>query len=145
MEIEISRDLRSFKTKDIGNFSLKEAGFIAVGFAAFFATYKLTGSKEFAFVPMGVVLAFGFLKPCGLSLWQFLRTVMMELISPMVYVYDNDFVYDYDDIYKKYKSDEDTPPEKRYILPDVSVIQEELSEGQPPVKRSKEEKALIIS
>jgi hypothetical protein len=69
---------------------------------------------------------------------------MLELMSPMVYVYDNDFVYDYDEIYEKYKSDEDTPPEKRYVLPDVSVIQGELAEGQPPVKRSKEEKDLII-
>ena len=30
MEVQISQDIRKYKTKDIGNFSFKEAGFVAV-------------------------------------------------------------------------------------------------------------------
>ena len=42
MEIQITQDIRKYKTKDIGNFSLKEAGFLATGIGLGFLVYKIT-------------------------------------------------------------------------------------------------------
>ena len=99
MEIQISQDIRKYKTKDIGNFSLAEAGFIAVGCGAGFLVYKLTGNYEYAIPPTGIILAFGFLKPYGMSLPQFLKTVVKEtMLSPRIYINESDFEYDPDDI-----------------------------------------------
>mgnify|MGYP002707313426 CR=1 FL=1 len=63
MEVQISQDIRKYKTKDIGNFSFKEAGFVAVGLAAAFLTYKLAGDVSIAFIPLAIVLIIGFFKP----------------------------------------------------------------------------------
>lgn len=60
MEILIGQDIRKYKTKDIGNFSFKEAAFLAAGAAVGFLTYKLTGSIEIAIPPAGLILFFGF-------------------------------------------------------------------------------------
>ncbi len=59
MEILIGQDIRKYKTKDIGNFSFKEAAFLAAGAAVGFLTYKLTGSIEIAIPPAGLILFFG--------------------------------------------------------------------------------------
>lgn len=40
MEVQISQDIRKYKTKDIGNFSFKEAGFVAVGLAAAWKMFR---------------------------------------------------------------------------------------------------------
>lgn len=96
MEIKISQDLRKFKTKDIGNFSLKEAGYLALGVGSAFITYKLTeGSLELAFIPMAIILVIGFFKPFGLTFFEFTRTVLQEnLFSPRQYIWETDFEYD---------------------------------------------------
>ena len=96
MEIKISQDLRKFKTKDIGNFSLKEAGYITLALGSGFAVYKLTeGSLELALVPVTIILIIGFFKPFGLSFFEFARTVLLEnLFSPRQYIWETDHEYD---------------------------------------------------
>lgn len=166
MEIQIAQDIRKYKTKDIGNFSLKEAGFLAVGIGLGFLVYKLTGSYEYAIPPTGVVLAFGFLKPYGMTLPQFFKTVAKEMFfSPKIYINESDFEYDPDDIEfeeiqrenindgitglnklaEKYGSDEEPLPliessEKVPISAEWSVIQ-----TNTPVKYTKEETARILT
>lgn len=104
MEIRISQDIRKFKTKDIGNFSFKEAGFLALGVGAGALTYKFAGgSLELALVPTAIILIIGFFKPFGLSFFQFVRTVLKEnLLTPRTYVWETDFEYDkeeFDELY----------------------------------------------
>lgn len=96
MEIPITKDIRKFKTKDIGNFSLKQAGVIALGLGVGFITYKLSSSIETAVIPLGIILILGFFKPYGMSCLQFIKTVGMEKLSPLVYINETDFVYDLD-------------------------------------------------
>ena len=96
MEIPITKDIRKFKTKDIGNFSLKQAGVIALGLGVGFITYTLSSSIETAVIPLGIILILGFFKPYGMSCIQFIKTVGMEKLSPPVYINETDFVYDLD-------------------------------------------------
>lgn len=98
MEINISQDIRKYKTKDVGNFSFKEAGFLAIGFGLAFITYKLTNSLELAIPPFGVVAVFAFLKPYGMTFWQFLMTVGKEKLVPAVLINETDFVYDLEEL-----------------------------------------------
>lgn len=105
MEIRINKDIRRFKTKDIGAFSFKEAGFTVGACAAGYGTYFLLtqfnpemtieDSVPVALIPMALILAFGFLKPYGLTMAQFMRTYFMEyFMSPQIYVWENDFEFD---------------------------------------------------
>ena len=103
MDIPISQDIRKYKTKDIGNFSFKEAGFIVIGFGLAFITYKLTGdSLELAFLPLIIVLALAFLKPYGMSCIQFLRIFIREKMLPSVFINETDFEYDMDKLEAEY-------------------------------------------
>jgi len=166
MEIQISQDIRKYKSKDIGNFSLKEAGFIAAGCGAGFLAYYLTKSYEAAIPPLGIILAFGFLKPYGMTLPQFLNTAAKEMfLSPRIYINESDFEYDPDDIefeeiqresindgitglnelIKKYDSDEEPLPliesgEEIPISAEWHVIQ-----TNAPVKYTKEETERILT
>ena len=98
MEIQIAQDIRKYKTKDIGNFSFKEAGFLALGCGAGFLTYKLTNNYETALIPTVLIIAFGFFKPFGMTIPQFLNTVLKETIfSPRVYINESDFEYNPED------------------------------------------------
>ena len=100
MDIQISQDIRKFKTKDLGNFNFKEIGFIAMAAAVGVAAYKFLNlsidESAFCAVP---VLIFGFLKPFGLSFWQFFRTfITEEFLAPRSYYNETDFVYDPDEL-----------------------------------------------
>lgn len=103
MEINISQDIRKYKTKDVGNFSFKEAGFLAIGFGLSFLTYKLANSLEAAIFPFAIVAIFAFLKPYGMTFWQFLRTVGKEKLVPRVLINETDFVYNMDELREEYK------------------------------------------
>lgn len=106
MEINISQDIRKYKTKDIGNFSFKEAGFLVLGFGLGFATYKLSGdSLEMAIIPFLLVAVFTFLKPYGMSCWQFIRIVFREKIIPATLINETDFVYDMEEVATEYGSE----------------------------------------
>lgn len=102
MEVKISQDIRKYKTKDIGNFSFREAGYIAIGAGLAVLTYTLTGSFEIAIAPMGVVCVLAFFKPFGLSFIQFIRTFIKERVTTQVYINETDFEYDpneFDELY----------------------------------------------
>ena len=97
MDIQIGQDIRKYKTKDIGNFSFKEAGFLAAGVAAAYVVYRLTNSMEYAIPPMGIICIFGFFKPYGMSFWTFLRTVLKEKLTTQCYINETDFEYSFEE------------------------------------------------
>lgn len=102
LEIPIIQDIRKFKTKDIGNFSFKEAGFIVLAVGSAFITYKIAGSLEIALIPLALILIAGFFKPFGLTFVQFLRTVVKEQFTPRTYICETDFEYDADEFDELY-------------------------------------------
>ena len=133
MEIRISQDIRKFKTKDIGNFSFKEAGFLAAGLAIGFLVYRLTRSIEWAIPPAAIILIVGFFKPYGMSFMQFLRTVVKEKLTVQCYINETDFEYNCEEFKKLYGED--------VVIPTgTDVIQ-----TSTPVKISKEDRQRIIS
>ncbi len=105
MEVKISQDIRKYKTKDIGNFSFAEAGYLAAAAVVGFGVYKLSGSMELAIFPAGVILIFGFFKPYGMSAWQFIRTVLKENLSTQCYINETDFEYNADEFSELYGED----------------------------------------
>ena len=103
MEIQIGQDIRKYKTKDIGNFSFKEAAFLAVGVAVGYGAYKLSGGiMEAAIFPAGIIMMFGFFKPYGMTCMQFIKTVLAENLTPQCYINETDFEYDEDEVKKAY-------------------------------------------
>lgn len=135
MEIPISQDIRKYKTKDIGNFSFKEAGYIVLGIGVAIITYKLLNSIEAALIPLMIVIAFGFLKPYGMTCIQFLRTVGKEKITPPTYIFETDFVYDLNEIKEEYGD------EYNVVIPDTLIQSKSANNTQ---QRSKFEQDLII-
>ena len=104
MEIKIGQDLRKFKTKDVGVFSFKEAGYIVAAIGAGFGVYKFSaGNFELALIPVTIILIIGFFKPFGLSFFQFVRTVLQEnLFSPRQYIWETDYEYNPNEYEKLY-------------------------------------------
>ncbi len=105
MELKFSSDIRKFKTKDVGAFSFKEAGFIALAGASALGMWWLqksmgTTPQVALCVPIpAIILAIGFVKPFGMTFIQFLRTVFLEwFIEPKVYIWESDYVYDLDEL-----------------------------------------------
>lgn len=97
MKVRIPNDIRKYKTKDIGNFSFKEIGFIIVAVLIIIAGFKFFGSLEVGLIPAAIVLAFGFLKPAGMPLLQYIQTVGREKTSPKTYGYESEFSFDDED------------------------------------------------
>ena len=172
MEIPIAQDIRKYKTKGIGNFSFAEAGFLALGFGAGFLTYKLTNDYETAILPAGLIIAFGFFKPFGMSIPQFLNTVIKEsMLTPRVYINESDFEYDTEDAdFEKFqrenindgvnKLNKIIADEEEYYGEDLSDKKlQPIEDGEQvpisaewdviqttaPVKYTKEEKARILT
>ena len=102
MEIKINKDIRKYKTKDIGNFSFKETGFIALGVGLAYVTYKFTNNINIAIAPMLLVLVVGFFRPFGMTFIQFLRTVVKDNVTPQVYYYETDNQYNPDELERLY-------------------------------------------
>ncbi len=131
MDIQIGQDIRKFKTKDIGNLSFKEAGFLAVGVGLGALVYKMTGSMEYAIPPVGIVCIFGFFKPYGMSFWTFMRTVLKENLSVQCYINETDFEYNPEEFPELYGED--------VVIPaDWDVIQ-----TNSPAKINKKDKQRI--
>jgi hypothetical protein len=104
MEVQITQDIRKYKPKDLGPFSLREVGFLIVAGAIGLASYKfLKTGIQTSVIIAAPVLAFGFLKPFGLTLFQFLKTIIKEeFFSPREYYNETDFEYDpneFDELY----------------------------------------------
>lgn len=121
MEIQITQDIRKFKTKDIGNFSFKEAGFLALGAGAAFLTYKLTNSFDLCIVPIFIVVVVAFFKPFGLTFIQFTRTVLKESLSPQTYINETDFTYEPDEFDELYEEDIAIPENWNTVIQTESV------------------------
>lgn len=89
MEVKISRDIRTYKQRDIGPFTFKEFGWIVLGIGAGVLTWYISKSVEIAIAPMLLILVFGFFKPCKMTTWQFLKTVGRDTLTPRVYVWES--------------------------------------------------------
>lgn len=100
MEIEINQDIRKFKVKDIGPFSFKQAGFLALGGGVGYLLYSATNTLEMAIIPAALIAAFGFLKPFGMSFMQAMKLLIKESTIPPFYEYEADYVYDEKDVEK---------------------------------------------
>lgn len=135
MEIPIVQDIRKYKTKDIGNFSFKEAGFIALGIGSAFVTYKFIDSLETALVPLALILIAGFFRPFGLTFFQFLRTVVKEQFTPRTYIWETDFEYNADEFDKLYG-------EHIKVSTEWNVIQTNTTANNKSINKS--DKCLII-
>lgn len=123
MELKFSSDIRKFKTKDVGNFSFKEAGFIALGCVTAIGMWWLQKNVMHIEPNVGlcipipaIILAFGFVKPFGMTFYQFIRTVVMEwVIEPKVYIWESDVEFDLDEM--KLSEDE----KQLYLLSDENI------------------------
>lgn len=108
MKIDINKDIRDYKVKDIGPFTIKE--FISVliavilGYSVFALMKKMgweisvTSGNDLMFLPMilaaAIPLIFGFYKPHGISMWTYIKTLFNEnIVSPKVRTYGCDFDY----------------------------------------------------
>lgn len=152
MELKISKDIRTFKTKDVGMFSFKEAGYIAVAgilaYGGYIVEKNVLNFEEinvFLLVPLPlIVLCVGFLKPFGLTFPQFVRTVFLEwVVDPKIYVWESDFVYDLDgdNLAKDDKGRRRTltDTEKQLYLMQDEVITEPLSKNRKELKAMERE------
>lgn len=103
MEINISQDIRKFKTKDIGNFSFKEAGYIAIGAGLAFGLYSINGNNvPTAMIPFIISAMVGFLKPFGMSFLSFLKLMIKDMARQPVYINETDFEYEPDNVKEIY-------------------------------------------
>ena len=134
MEIPVTKDIRKFKTKDVGNFSFAEAGFIAGAGAIGFLLYKLTGNIYIAVPPAAIILVFGFFKPFGLSFWTFIKTFVKErFLTPQFLPNESDFVYD-EECFEPYKNEYDID----FV---ISAIQADVANGN--IRRDKSDLAQL--
>lgn len=157
MELQISSDIRKFKTKDVGVFSFAEAGFLALAGGAGYAMYYLEMNvwhfekmNTGLMLPLpAIFLCFGFLKPFGMSFLQFLRTVFREWVTdPKVYIWESDFVYDLDgddlaldeEGHKRHLTD----TEKQLYLMSDEVVTTPLPKGKEGKKMLREMQSHII-
>ncbi len=149
MEIVVNQDIRKFKTKDIGNFSFKEVGFIvaaaALGYGVYYIEKKILMMENLDVAPIVLVamipLIIGFFKPQGMTFWQFLNTVVKEnMIEPKIYIWESDFIPDMDKYGEIYGEE--------YALTDERLLQlkelDRIEHGEKPPKVTKEEMDKII-
>lgn len=115
MEIVINKDIRKIKNKDILGMTFKEAGFAVLACAigggiALLQTKVLRIEKPnylIAIIPMAIPLAFGFLKPLGMTFWEFIKTFCVEnFFTPKTYInnleHEDEIVLDYEELLKVY-------------------------------------------
>ncbi len=150
MEIRINKDIRKFKTKDIGSFSFKEAGFAAAGMAAGYGTYMIvkyffpkTGIDEsipIALIPMTIILAFGFFKPFGMSMTQFIKTFVREyFLTPQIYVWENDYETDFEKIEDIWGEDYKYSPKRIELIASDFKEPSVLSKEEQAAKKKRQE------
>lgn len=149
MEIIVNQDIRKFKTKDIGNFSFKEIGFLVAAAGLAYGTYYLQKNifmleqvSTFPCILLAAIpLLFGFFKPQGMTFMEFLKTVVKEnMIDPKVYVWESDYFPDMNAYGDLIGEDYALTPERQ-----AQVVQMVESMGiQKSPKPSKEEQAKII-
>lgn len=128
MEIRVSRDIRTYKTKDIGNFSFKEIAWLVLGIGLGILVYLTTKSFEWCIPPIAICLVFGFLKPFKMPMTKFIKIIGKDILSPRVYYWQSDFKV----------SEEDAEDDE------LDAIQASKELEDMPVAYTKEEKALLF-
>lgn len=103
MEIFINKDIRKYKVKDVGPFTLGQVGGLTVaaimGYGVYYLEKHFLHLEEINDLQIFSILiaampgiAFGFIKPYGLSFYKFLKTVFFEnFVNPKVRIYESDF------------------------------------------------------
>ena len=115
MEVIINKDIREYKVKDIGPFSLGQFAGLAVGAAMGYGVYFLEkhylhieGINDIQIASIIVAalpgIVFGFVRPYGISFIKFLRTVFFEnFTNPKIRKYESDF--DFSKVYQLTEED----------------------------------------
>ncbi len=108
MEVFINQDIRKHKPRDIGRFSLPEAGAIAVAMVLGYTVYALERHyfgvqtpNMIEMLPIVLVvippIAFGFGKIHGLSFNKYLKTSFVEnYVNPQTRIFQSSMEFDYD-------------------------------------------------
>ena len=104
MEIKINADVSKFKPKIIGVFTGKQvAGFIAgcglaYGLYALEKYYFGEASTDTCVLPLAVCIAFTFFEPRGMTLTQYIKTVIVQkVLNPSVKVWKSDYEFTQED------------------------------------------------
>ena len=108
MEVMINKDIRSYKVKDIGPFTLPQAASLLVAGVLAYGIYwlekhmfNLNTLSDIQIISIIIMaappLVFGFVRPYGISFFAFLRTVFFEnIMSPKTRIFKSESVPDYD-------------------------------------------------
>ncbi len=106
MEVPINRDIRDYKVKDIGPFTLPQAGCVAGALINIYVIYnlekKLFNVESYNnFMVFSIFLVcvpwvfFGFINLYGLTARQFIRTAFIEqYLNPKIRIYESDFEFE---------------------------------------------------
>lgn len=106
MEVSINRDIRDYKVRDVGPFTLPQAACVAGGLINVYTVFQLE-KKLFnvetynGFMVLSIFISafpwvfFGFIHLCGLTARQFIRTALIEqCLNPQIRVYESDHEFD---------------------------------------------------
>lgn len=94
------KDIRKYKTKFVGMFTLQQAILFIVGlvlcYGAFIFQKEILMIKPNGYICMGVAaipISFGYITIEGMSLFKYLKIIIADMKEPEVYVYkvDNDY------------------------------------------------------
>lgn len=92
IEIRINKDIGSFQPKIAGPFTGRQLCCVTVGGAAALLVYYLTApfltqssALFLAFIPAGVAVLFGWVKPLGIPMERFLKSAFVSMfLSPSI-------------------------------------------------------------
>lgn len=100
IEVEIPKDVRKFESKVVGPFSARQAVCLAIATPIILVSYFLldflaTDTRMFVSAILGIpILAFGWYKPYGIKLEDFLKTAFISaMLSPKNRLYKTNNVY----------------------------------------------------
>ena len=104
MEIEINRDLRKYKSKDVWMFTFWQFLWFLAGMATIIGVtvlrYNISGGLQFdllTFIPATPFLAIGFIEIKGMNLIQYMKNVFPEkFLMKRQLVWKSEFLYDED-------------------------------------------------
>ena len=132
MKVNVTGDIRKYKTKDIGNFTFVECLFILIAAGFLIGGTVIFHSFELGFIPAAITIAFCFARPMKMPLRKFLKMMVGEYTSPKKYYYESEFTFESENF-------EDLEKEIREIFDDNEI---QLFEPESLVQR---EKTLVVS
>lgn len=132
MKIIINKDIRDYKVKDVGPFTLGQTFSLLIAIILAYGVVYLTkrywgwsimendAELLIVLIVSAIPLSFGFIKVCGLSLKDYLITLLFEnIISPKLRIYVSDF---------DYSQMEEVPDETDNVKTQKKYTKEELNE-----------------